>query len=190
MAATGEVPGDVSALTAAERGRAAAFHDPSDAADFVAAHLLARTAVTRLTGVVDVVLEQRCATCGGQHGKPSVAGHPEVEVSWSHTRGHVAAVADHAPVGIDLETRARGHDVGRLLRRTATGPEAAEIAASDDPQTAYLRMWVAKEALVKVGAITLADFARTDVRAGDYAGFGLSVTDSATTVLGVAVTRR
>lgn len=186
VAATGEVPGDVSALTAAERGRAAAFHDPADAADFVAAHLLARTAVARLTGAASVELEQRCETCGGEHGKPSVAGHPEVEVSWSHTRGHVAAVADHAAVGIDLETRARRHAVARLLRRTATAPEAAEITTSDHPEAAYLRMWVAKEALVKVGALTLADFGRTDVRAGRYAGFALSVTVTPEVVVGLA----
>lgn len=186
MAVTSDVAGEIADLSRAERTRAAAFHDPADATDFVAAHLLARTVVTLLTGAVDIVLEQRCTTCGGEHGKPSVKGLPDISVSWSHSRGQVAAVADHVPVGVDVETRERHRDVERLLRRTATDAESAVIRASDDPGLAYLRMWVAKEALVKVGAITLADFGRTDVRAGRYAGFTLSVEVTPVVVVGLA----
>lgn len=187
VAATVDVPADIGALTPGERRRAAAFHDPVDAADFVAAHLLARTAISRLTGAADIQLAQRCPTCGSpEHGKPYVTGLPSVTVSWSHTRGQVAAVAAYAPVGVDVETRTRRHDVPRLLRRTATPAEAAAIVAAADPALAYLRMWVAKEALVKVGALLVADFRRADVRGGRYAGFALTVSETPDVVLGVS----
>lgn len=175
------------ALGAPERERADAFHAAADAADFVAAHLLARECVTALTGVVPVRLGQHCATCGGPHGKPYVRGLSGVHVSWSHSRGHVAAVAAQVPVGVDLETRTRPHDVARLVRRTATPGEAAQILRDGDPEAAYLRMWVAKESLVKVGAISLADFGRTDVRAGALGDVTLTVTEPAGLVVGLAV---
>lgn len=174
------------ALGATERERADAFHEAADAGDFVAAHLLARECVTALTGATPVALEQRCATCGGPHGKPYVRGLPDIHVSWSHSRGHVAAVAARAPVGIDVEARTRTHDIARLARRTATPAEAEQILRDDDPDAAYLRMWVAKESLVKVGAITLAEFGRTDVRSGRYGGLVLTVTEPPGLVVGLA----
>jgi 4'-phosphopantetheinyl transferase len=191
VAATSRVlarwPDPWSAVSPVERDRAQAFHGADDARDFLAAHLLARECVTALTGVDPVLLEQRCAECGGPHGKPFVPALPDVHVSWSHSHGHVGAVAAHVPVGIDVEARARSHDVDRLVRRTATTEEAVDILADSDPDVAYLRMWVVKEALVKVGAITLGTFGRTDVRRGSYDAFGLTVTELEGVVVGIAV---
>ena len=51
----------------------------------------------------DVSIVQRCATCGGPHGRPEVAGHPGVGASLAHSRGVVAAAAGMVPVGIDVE---------------------------------------------------------------------------------------
>ncbi len=175
------------ALTAIERERAAAFHAQADADDFVAAHLLARACVGAVTGARDVVLEQRCPTCGGPHGRPAVAGDPATHVSWSHSHGWVAAVAATVPVGVDLETRGRRHDVGRLAARTGTPAEAAAVAADADPELAYLRMWCRKEALVKVGALTLAGFGLVDVTGSPCRGFALTSSDIPDYVLGLAV---
>ncbi|HEX7353335.1 MAG TPA: 4'-phosphopantetheinyl transferase superfamily protein [Mycobacteriales bacterium] len=180
-------PDPWSAVSAAEVERARDFHRADDARDFLAAHLAARECVTALTGASPVRLVQRCAECGGPHGKPSVPEHPEIHVSWSHSHGHIAAVAARDPVGIDVETRGRRHDVDRLVRRTATSAEAAAILADSDPGAAYLRMWVAKEALVKVGAVTVAQFGRTDVRDGVYGDVALAVTEPPGVVVGLAV---
>lgn len=179
-------PDPWAAVTAVERDRAQAFHGADDARDFLAAHLLARECVSALTGESSVVLEQRCAECGGPHGKPYVPAAPGVRVSWSHSHGYVGAVAARVPVGIDVEARSRPHDVERLVRRTATAEEATQILADDDAQGAYLRMWVVKEALVKVGAITIASFGRTDVRSGSYGGFALTVSEPEGLVVGLA----
>ncbi len=191
------------ALTAAERGRAAALRTREGVEDFVAAHLLAREAVARLLAGLPktdllaaptndalaglparVVLEQRCEECGGPHGRPYVVGRPEVSVSWSHSHGHVAAAASYRPVGIDLEsTSARRELTTRLLARTATPAEAAEIGTDRE---AFLRMWVIKEALVKVGVISLDAFATTDVRAGSWGGFRLAARAHGDLVVGTA----
>ncbi|HEY5335626.1 MAG TPA: 4'-phosphopantetheinyl transferase superfamily protein, partial [Mycobacteriales bacterium] len=191
VAATAEVlgrwPDPWSAVSPVERDRAQAFHGADDARDFLAAHLLARECVTALTGETTVHLEQRCTECGGPHGKPFVLGLSDACVSWSHSHGHVGAVAADVPVGVDVEARHRQHDIERLVRRTATPEEGAAILAGDDPDDAYLRMWVAKEALVKVGAITLGEFGRTDVRSGTYGGFTLTVTEPEGLAVGLAV---
>jgi 4'-phosphopantetheinyl transferase len=191
VAPTAEVlarwPDPWSAVSAVERDRAQAFHGADDRRDFLAAHLLVRECVTALTGEASVLIEQRCDECGGPHGKPFVAGTPGVHVSWSHSHGHVGAVAAPVPVGIDVEARFRQHDVERLVRRTATPEEGAAIRADDDPDGAYLRMWVAKEALVKVGAITLGAFGRTDVRDGSYGRYTLTVSEPEGLAVGLAV---
>lgn len=155
------------ALTPVERERAARYATPALQDEFTAAHLVARTVVGELLGVRarSVVLEQRCPECGGEHGKPHVRNHPEVHVSWSHSHGWVGAAASHLAVGIDLEAPwevERALEPG-LLRRTATPEETAIIEAAADPRAAFLRMWVLKESLIKVGRIALADFARADV---------------------------
>ncbi len=179
-------PDPGSALTAAERARVEAFGSSSAADDFVAAHLLARECVTALTGARGAEIAQHCQTCGGSHGKPTVVGAPDIGLSWSHSHGTVAAAADHAPVGVDVEARARHHDVTRLLDRTATPAEASRVLASEDPELAYLRMWVAKEALVKIGALRLGGFGDVDVSSGRYGGAVLSVRERADCVVGIA----
>jgi len=150
---------------------------PAQADDFVAAHLLARICVAELVGgsAADVVITQTCATCGGPHGQPSVTGLPAY-VSWSHAGGHILAAAADRPVGVDLEP-VRLLDIDRRL--VATAAELAVVDAADDPGIALLRLWVAKEALAKLAALTLDEFAAVSVgsltdfavRSLDYPGF-------------------
>lgn len=176
-----------SVLTDIERDRAATLRDPADRDDFVAAHLLARSCVARLTGETAVTVVQRCPECGGDHGKPSVLEFPGLWLSWSHTRGHVGAVAAHTPVGIDVEAAVdRSRDVPSLVRRTAAPAEAERILRSPDPEAAYLHMWVAKEALVKVGALTVGRFRAADVHRGTFGGFDLAVRESEGLAVGLA----
>ena len=130
---SGDPPSSV--LTAAEQSRAAALRDPRDREAFLAAHLLARRCVTDLTRDPNITIAQECPECGGHdHGKPSVAGHPEVSVSWSHTRGHVGAAASYGLVGIDVEAAvARERDVVALARRAAAHPRVARPSRGVPP---------------------------------------------------------
>ena len=153
-------------LTASEKARRDRFATDRLRDDFTAAHLLARSCASELVGgeAGDIVVDQRCAECGGDHGAPTLPHLPDVRVSWSHSHGWVAAVASTAAVGIDVEARRDGRALEPgLLRRTATADERDLIGSADDPREAFLRMWVLKEALIKVGRIALKDFAQTDV---------------------------
>lgn len=113
-----------------------------------AAHLLARLCVGELLGIAPsrIRLEQHCPGCGAAgHGRPSVAGEPGLQVSLSHTRGFVAAVAATAECGIDVERIA-----GSIPRTAVTAREQAWLDTVADPLLAFTRLWVRKEALVKV----------------------------------------
>ncbi len=114
-----------------------------------AAHLLVRACAGELLdlGPERLPLQQQCPRCGStEHGRPSIAGEPEVRVSLSHTRGHVAAVAATTACGIDVE------HVATSIPRTAVTPrERAWLDTLADPLVDFTRLWVRKEALVKAG---------------------------------------
>lgn len=146
-------------LTVQEARRNSALHRSEDRLDHLAAHLLVRECVARLTGtdVAGVVLRQRCSGCGEEgHGAPTVelSGRRtlrHVHVSLSRGGGVVAAAASFHPVGVDVEPVDR-HD-GRPVGLTAA--ERTWLDGQDDARRAFLRLWTRKEALVKVGAFDL-----------------------------------
>lgn len=145
-------------LTAAERRRAAALRHSEDQDAYVASHLLARECVAALTGHPSdsVRLEQRCLLCGARdHGRPFVAGRPDVHISLAHTRGAVVAAADLRPLGVDVESVPGVPLDPAALAIALTPAEAAGVAVARDPSMEFLRYWVRKEALLKVGVISL-----------------------------------
>jgi 4'-phosphopantetheinyl transferase len=110
-----------------------------------------------------LTLIQRCDHCGGPHGRPRLLEVPGIFVSLSHSKGHVVVGASHGAVGVDVERlHVRAFDDG--LRSTALAPaEAAIVATSADPTTAFLGFWVLKESLVKIGLLSLDRFTRIDL---------------------------
>ncbi|MEU6665865.1 4'-phosphopantetheinyl transferase superfamily protein [Streptomyces sp. NPDC046727] len=163
------LPGlDAAVLTAAERRRLTAVRSERARADFVAARVLARLCVARRTGGAarDVVLEQRCPVCAGPHGRPRVRG-VRCGVSFSYADGVVAAAAADRPVGIDIERLpgaggAPVPDLGRSGHFLTRG-EIDRIRGSPAPRSAFLRLWVRKEALVKLTAQGLPAMAGVDL---------------------------
>jgi 4'-phosphopantetheinyl transferase len=82
----------------------------------------------------------------GAHGKPYLE-HAALRFNLSHSGEHtVVAVAADCELGIDLEHVRRIRRRGALLERCFTTAEQARIGGDD---TALLRYWAAKEALVK-----------------------------------------
>ncbi|MBD0689938.1 4'-phosphopantetheinyl transferase family protein [Streptomyces sp. CBMA123] len=155
-------------LTDIERARAARFRHESGRADFVAGHVLVRLCAARLLGVptAGLVLAQQCPDCGlADHGKPYLPDHPGVEVSLSHTRGVVAAGAGRRPVGVDVELAARGGSLRAVARRVLTPAELALVEAAPEPDRAFLRQWVRKESLIKIGRATLDTLGQVDLSA-------------------------
>ena len=150
--------GDERLLTPREQRRAGALRHRADRDAHIAAHLLVRHCAAALTGrpVEALELVQECAECGStDHGRPSIAGLPELHVSLAHTRGAVAAGADRQPIGVDVEgARTRDLDPA-VLTHTLTAAETARVRSASDPPSAFLRHWVRKECLVKLGVVSL-----------------------------------
>ncbi|WP_055553639.1 4'-phosphopantetheinyl transferase family protein [Streptomyces kanamyceticus] len=137
-----------------ERERAARLPAGPRRRDYLAAHVLVRLCAARLTGTPadTLVLGQHCDDCGGDdHGRPFLRDHPGIHVSLSHTTGAVAAAAGTDPVGVDVEDATAAVFDARVAARVLAPAELAAVHADPDPARAFLRLWVRKEALVKVG---------------------------------------
>ena len=74
------------------------------------------------------------------------------DVGWSHSAGRLLlAHADAGRVGVDIEAAARRTDPLRVARRYFAADELARLHALDEHQRvpAFLRLWCAKEAVLK-----------------------------------------
>ncbi len=98
----------------------------------------------------------------GPHGKPELVYRPgdwPLHFSLSHSGSWLAiALAARAPVGIDIEPADRRIEGLRLARRYFHPGEVAALAELPKPlrQRCFLRMWTAKEAVIKAQGATLA----------------------------------
>lgn len=84
----------------------------------------------------------------GRHGKPRVDGPLGFNLSHSGRLGLIA-VARGVEVGVDVEQVAPRRDLPGLARRMFAEGEREAIDVAADPQVAFYRHWVAKEAFVK-----------------------------------------
>jgi len=84
----------------------------------------------------------------GEHGKPRIVGHPEVQFNLSHCREAVACAIGREPVGIDVESVREYKET--LVNYTMNAEEATLISASERPAVAFTRLWTQKEALLKL----------------------------------------
>ncbi|WP_060179038.1 4'-phosphopantetheinyl transferase family protein [Streptomyces sp. IMTB 1903] len=162
LAAAGDVR---ELLTRTELDRAGALRSAADRDDFLAAHALVRLCAGRLLGrpAQSLTVVQSCGSCERPHGRPRLVEAPATAVSLAHARGWVAAAAADGPVGVDVEA-VDGTDVDwRTAEAVCTAKELAALRSDTHPRRAFLRQWVRKESLVKVGAGTLDEPARLDV---------------------------
>jgi 4'-phosphopantetheinyl transferase len=114
----------------------------------------------------DVSIVQRCATCGGPHGRPEVAGHPDIGVSLAHSHGVVAAAAGTVPVGIDVEAFPPADGLAAVdLSAALTAAEIGAIESAPDRTRAMLLAWVRKEACLKAGLVDLDELGGFDLSA-------------------------
>lgn len=87
----------------------------------------------------------------GAHGKPLLTTG-RLSFNLSHSGGAAAvALARGVEVGVDLESPARPRSVARLARRYFCVSEAQALAAlaPDEREAAFLRLWTAKESVLK-----------------------------------------
>ncbi|MFF4338393.1 4'-phosphopantetheinyl transferase family protein [Kitasatospora sp. NPDC001540] len=162
LATTAEVlarpDADERLLTAFERERLRRFRRPADREDYLAAHLLVRYCAAAQLGTEPAALAfgQRCSGCGAAgHGRPHLTDRPGTHLSLSHTSGVIAAAAAPVPVGVDVEHLGPRSTDPASLGHVLTPAEAALVRGHPDPTAAFLRLWVRKEAMIKLGRATL-----------------------------------
>lgn len=84
----------------------------------------------------------------GEHGKPSIVGHPEIFFNMSHCREAVACAVSRRPIGIDVESVHRFSE--SLVRYTMNDREVQQIMTAPQPEVAFIRLWTMKEARMKL----------------------------------------
>jgi 4'-phosphopantetheinyl transferase len=83
----------------------------------------------------------------GEHGKPSIVGHPEIFFSLSHCRQAVACAISDRPIGVDVESVRPYRE--SLVRYTMNDAEQQRIKSAEHPDVEFTRLWTMKEAVVK-----------------------------------------
>ena len=109
----------------------------------VLAYLLLKKGLHELYGITENPLFEY-----GEHGKPSIVGHPEIHFSLSHCREAVVCVVSDRPVGIDVESVVRYKE--GLVAYTMNEQERQQIATAQQPDVAFTRLWTMKEARLKL----------------------------------------
>ena len=83
-----------------------------------------------------------------EHGKPFLAGHPEIHFNLSHCKNGIAVAVSDQPVGIDIESYREASD--SLLRYTMNEEERRIIEESNNPVRTFTEYWTKKEAVFKL----------------------------------------
>ena len=108
-----------------------------------AAYLLLREALRKEYGIEETPIFEY-----GEHGKPTIVGHPDIHFNLSHCReAAICVVGDH-PVGVDVESIHRYSE--SLARYTMNDDEMEQILHADNPAVVFTRLWTRKEAVVKL----------------------------------------
>ena len=103
----------------------------------------------------------------GEHGKPQLAGYPEVFFNMSHCREAVVCAVSNRPVGVDVETIGRYKE--SLVRYTMNDDECQQILQAERPDVEFIRLWTMKEARLKLtGEGISSDMKTTLADAGNY----------------------
>ena len=84
----------------------------------------------------------------GEHGKPYLPDHPEIEFNWSHSGDYIITAVAGVPLGIDIQ-HMRITDIDKLGKKVFTPEEYRVFLTSGDKQENFFRQWVLKESYVK-----------------------------------------
>ena len=142
-----DAPADRADLHPSDRGRASSIAHPAVQARFVVGRALLRETVGALRPDLDA---DAIAVVVEPSGRLRIAGHDELHVSVSHTRGLAVAVASAVgPVGIDVEPLERDDLPPVRVWLTAEERRRSDDLAPVDRQPWLLHLWVAKEAVIK-----------------------------------------
>lgn len=83
----------------------------------------------------------------GEHGKPAIAGHPDIHFNMSHCKEAAICVLAQKPVGIDIESINRYSE--GVARYAMNDAELQQIHQAERPEAEFIRLWTLKEAVLK-----------------------------------------
>ena len=109
----------------------------------VAAYLLLKEALKDQEGITENPVFEY-----GKHGKPFIAGHPELHFSLSHCKEAAVCVLSRQPVGVDVESIGRYRD--SVARYAMSDEELTQIQQAERPEVEFTRLWTMKESLLKL----------------------------------------
>lgn len=141
-------------LDHSERLRAERFRFAADRRRFIQRHILLRTLLAQYLGIAPAEVEIRTTDLG----KPYLAGYSPrdgVTFNLSHSGNLVAiAIGRDRPVGVDIEQSDRAVDGMVIARQYFSRSESSWLAElpADRRPAAFLRLWTAREALLKATA--------------------------------------
>lgn len=101
-----------------------------------------------------------------EYGKPSIVGHPEIYFNLSHCKEAAACAISDKPIGIDVECIREAKE--SLINYTMNEDEKQEIMASDNPSSAFIRLWTMKEATSKLVGTGITNDVKTLVDTTKY----------------------
>jgi 4'-phosphopantetheinyl transferase len=143
-------------LDAAEARRIAAFQDPAARERYLTSHVGLRILLGGRLGIAPAAVEfvrERCGMpdCDRPHGRPAVAGRPDLRFSMAHAGDAALYALAAAPVGADIESATiAGDGLERAAARLHPAERAAVAALpAERRREALLGCWVRKEAYLK-----------------------------------------
>ena len=101
-----------------------------------------------------------------EHGKPSIVGHPEIYFNLSHCKEAVVCAISNHPIGVDVESIREFKD--SLVNYTMNDDEVREIEASENPASAFIRLWTMKEATMKLVGTGISNDMKTVIDTTKY----------------------
>ncbi|POH73587.1 4'-phosphopantetheinyl transferase family protein [Arthrobacter glacialis] len=143
--------GATALLPRAELDTADRFRNPADGRAYIGAHILFRSMAVNVLGIPmekssGLAVHRKCHSCGGPHGKPMIEG-TSLSLSRSGQTVLVASGPAGIPLGADLESVPASLHAG-FDDFSLSATEQAGLACSDIESR--IRLWVAKEAALKV----------------------------------------
>ena len=115
-----------------------------------AAYLLLCEALRKEYGITDKPVFEY-----GEHGKPTIVGHPDIHFNMSHCREAAICVVSDQPVGVDIESIHRYSE--SLARYVMNDDEMEEILHAENPALSFTKLWTQKEAVVKLTGHGISD---------------------------------
>lgn len=129
-------------LPADRLARAAHYRHPADRHRSLAAGILLQHAMN----LAHIPAQERILSIGS-HGKPELSGRTDFQFSLSHSGPIALCAFGSVPLGADVEVPER--PALQIVERKCPPGEWAWLQTQPDPQAAFFRLWVLKEAYVK-----------------------------------------